>query len=370
MYALTFPASRVRSLLACAVCSVCMASAWAKERVVFATDWTANAAHGGFYQALGEGTFQEFGLEVEIVQGAPGKRNRNLLIEGKADFALVANLLQLFQSRAAGVPTRAVAAFFQKDPQVLYAHPAQGYQRLEDLRRAPIAFISKEAQSSWWQWLKSRYGFQDQVIVPPVELADGELEFSTGVAPVVRDYSAKFEPFLDELQSIQQGYAIGTDELIFEGIAPQARPRSFLLADYGFVGYAKLLEVREETLRQRPDLVRKFIQASIIGWYHYLYGDRRIAHRQMRLANPALSEQTLERSYQKILLQDTVDSGQALALGIGCIDPQRLDAFFSAMVQVGLFPPDALHPSEVVDTRFVNQGFGVVRKARLLRPSP
>src|SRR5438445_3938311 len=135
------------------------------DKVRFGTNWVAEAEHGGFYQALADGTYARYGLDVAIVPGGPNVNNRILLPVGKIDFFLSANLLQAFDAVAQNVPTISVAALFQKDPQVLLAHPDQGIERFEDLKKLTL-FISSEGRATYFQWMKSEFGFRDEQVKP------------------------------------------------------------------------------------------------------------------------------------------------------------------------------------------------------------
>lgn len=140
---------------------LCAVSSLAQEKVVFATNWKAQAGHGGFYQALADGTYKRMGLDVDIQQGGPQVNNRPLLAVGKVDFLMAGNLLLSFDNVKNGVPTTVVAAIFQKDPQAIFAHPGQGYDKFSDLTKAQTAFISKDGQFSFWQWMKAEHGFKE-----------------------------------------------------------------------------------------------------------------------------------------------------------------------------------------------------------------
>eukprot|EP01037_Dinobryon_pediforme_P023327 gene23327-24736_t len=100
-----------------------IAEASAAEKVKLGTNWKAEAEHGGFYQAVADGTYAACGLDVTIVPGGPQVNNRILLPTGKVDFLMGANLLEAFSSVEQGIPTKVVAAIFQKEPQVLLSHP-------------------------------------------------------------------------------------------------------------------------------------------------------------------------------------------------------------------------------------------------------
>src|SRR5712671_3621539 len=84
-------------------------SAQTLDKVSFGTNWVAEAEHGGFFQAVADGTYKKYGLDVTIVPGGPNDNNRMLLIAGKLDFFLSANTLQSFDAVANNVPVVTVA---------------------------------------------------------------------------------------------------------------------------------------------------------------------------------------------------------------------------------------------------------------------
>ena len=122
----------------------------ALDKVSFGTNWVAEGEHGGHYQALVDGTYRRYGLDVTIVPGGPNVNNRILLPVGKLDFFMAANTLQSFDAVEQNIPTLAVAAMFQKEPQVLMAHPDQGIDKFEDLKQLTL-FISREGLASYFQ---------------------------------------------------------------------------------------------------------------------------------------------------------------------------------------------------------------------------
>jgi ABC-type nitrate/sulfonate/bicarbonate transport system substrate-binding protein len=111
-------------------------TAAAQERVSFGTNWVAQAEHGGYYQAAADGTYKKYNLDVRIVPGGPQANNRMLLPVGRIDFYMGGNMIQAFSAVQENIPTLVVAAIFQKDPQVLLAHPGQGFERFEDLKKS------------------------------------------------------------------------------------------------------------------------------------------------------------------------------------------------------------------------------------------
>jgi len=314
--------------------------ALAQEKVVFATNWRAQAGHGGFYQALADGTYKRYGLDVEIQQGGPQVNNRPQLPIGKIDFLMTGNLLLTFDQVKNGVPVTVVGAIFQKDPQAIIAHPGQGYDKWEDLKNAPVVLVSKDGQFSFWQWMKADWGFRDEQLKP---------------------YTFNLGPFLADKKAVQQGYSIS--EPINVRRQAGFDPKVFLLADQGFSTYSTTIETRTQLVREKPELVRKFMEASIIGWYNYLYGDRAAANALIRKDNPDMSDEYIEASVKLMKDLEIVDSGEALSKGIGAMSEARIKDFHDKMVKAGLYKPGEVDLSKVATTQFVNKGVGLdVRK--------
>lgn len=332
---------RRRALLGAALATTLL-PALAQEKVVFATNWRAQAGHGGFYQAVADGTYKKYGLDVEIMQGGPQVNNRPMLPIGKIDFLMTGNLLLTFDQVKNGVPVTVVGAIFQKDPQALIAHPGQGLDKWDEIRKANTVLISKDGQFSFWQWMKAEHGFKDEQLKP---------------------YTFNLGPFLADKKAIQQGYSIS--EPI--NVKKQAgfEPVVHLLADQGFNTYATTIETRTQLVREKPDLVRRFMEASIIGWNNYLYGDRKAANALIRKDNPDMSEDYLEASVKLMKDLGIVDSGDALTAGIGAMNEARIRDFYGKMVKAGVYKQGDVDLSKVATTQFVNKGVGLDVKKRL-----
>jgi NitT/TauT family transport system substrate-binding protein len=318
------------------------AAAQAQDKVVFATNWKAQAAHGGFYQALADGTYRKYGLEVTLQQGGPQVNNRPLLPAGRIDFLMTGNLLHSFDNVRNKVPTVVVAAMFQKDPQALMAHPGQGYENFDKLKDAPQALIAKDGQFTWWQWLKATHGFRDEVLKP---------------------YNYNLGPFLANPKAIQQGYSVA--EPIYVENQGKFKPVVHLLADHGFSTYSTVIEARSDTVKNRPDLVQRFVDASIVGWVNYLYGNRQPANAMMLKDNPEMTEAEIEASVLLMKQQGIVDSGDALKNGIGTMNTARIQDFHAQMVRAGLYKAGDVDLAQVATLQFVNKGVGLDLKARL-----
>ena len=313
------------------MCAAGAALAQPLDAVRFGTNWVAEAEHGGFYQALADGTYKKFGLDVTIVPGGPNVNNRILLPVSKIDFFMSANSLQSFDAVEHNIPTVAVAASFQKDPQVFIAHP--DVSKFEDLKTRTL-FVSKEGMATYFQWLKSDYGFSESKVKP---------------------YTSNAQPFLADKNSSMQGY-VTSEPFVIEQQA-HFKPRVFLLADYGFNAYSTLIETRRELVEKKPDLVQRFVDASAIGWYHYIYGDSRPGNELIKKQNPEMTDAMLANSIAKMKEYGIVDSGESVKLGIGAMTDAQWKSFFDKMVHAGVVKP-SLDYKRAYTLQFVNKGVG------------
>jgi len=306
---------RTFTLLAGVVlCLLAAGPASAADRIAFGTDWRAQAEQGGFYQALAKGFYRDAGLDVTIRQGGPQVNQAQLLAAGRLDFAMTNSFIALNYVQQS-IPMVAVAATFQKDPAVLIAHPDQGIRNFEDLRGKPI-YIGPDSRIGFWLFLKAKFGYTDDQIRP---------------------YTFSIAPFLANKKVVQQGY-LGSEPYLIEqhGIDPVI----LLLADAGFHNYAALLQTSRRLAETKPDVVRRFVAASMKGWADYLKGDPAPANALIKRDNPEMSDGLLAYGRKKMNEYGIVDSGDARKLGLGAMTKARWAGFFKTMSGEGLYKAD------------------------------
>ncbi|MBP7816142.1 MAG: ABC transporter substrate-binding protein [Phenylobacterium sp.] len=282
--------------------------------IKFATDWRAQAEHGGFYEALANGEYAKRGLDVQIVQGGPGVNVPQLLASGAVQAGMGSNSFIALNMAQEGVPVKAVAAMMQKDPQVLIAHPDQGIESISDLKGHPI-LLSDASVTAFWVWLKSKYGFSDDQI---------------------RKYTFNSAPFLADKRVAQQGY-VTSEPYTLEKEA-KLKAKVFLLADNGYPSYATMIMVPQSLIDSNPAAVKAFVEASAQGWHDYLYGDPKPADALIRKDNPEMAQDVLDQAREKMKSYGIVDGGEAKTTGIGTMSDARWAEFFKIASDQGVYP--------------------------------
>src|SRR5215813_230683 len=299
----------------CAAAGLGLGRDAAAQAVSFGTDWKAEAEHGGFYQAIATGIYKKHGLEVKLRPGGPQVNHAQLLAAGVLDFNIASNSFVPLNFVRENIPMVAVAAIFQKDPSVLIAHPGQGNDSFAALKGKPI-MIGSDTRITSWMFLKNKFGYTDDQIRP---------------------YTFSAAPFLVDPSAVQQGY-LSSEPFTIESQGVQ--PVVLLLADAGYSSYGSLIETSDKLVQEKPGLVQRFVDASVEGWYGYLYGNPTPANELIKRDNPEMTDALLAYGIAKIKEYGIVDSGAAKSSGIGVMTEARWQDFFNAMAEAGVYPKD------------------------------
>jgi len=303
------------------------------DKLTFGTNWKAQAEHGGYYQAVATGIYKKYDLDVTIRMGGPQINHPQLLASGVIDFNMGSNCFSALNYVKNNIPMVCVATVFQKDPQVLIAHAGQGNDSLSAMRGKPI-MISPVARAGYWQFLRVKYGYTDDQI---------------------RTYTFNMAPFLADQSAIQQGFVTSEPYKIERA---GAKIVVHLLADAGYSSYATTIETSWKLVNDKPEVVQRFVNATIEGWYSYLYGDPTPAHALIKKDNPEMTDDQIAYSLAAIKRHGLVDSGDADKLGIGAMSSARWKDFHGTMVDAGLYTAD-LDLTRAYTLRFVNKKHGL-----------
>ena len=302
----------VLALAALGACSQSSGQDGGKTLIRFATDWRAEAEHGGFYEALATGEYAKRGLDVHIIEGGPTVNVPELVASGAVELGDGSNSFIVMNLANGHDPVKAVAAFMQKDPQVLLAHPDVGIESLADMKGHPI-LLSDASRTAFWPWMKAKYGFSDSQM---------------------RSYSFNNGPFILDKQAVQEGYV--TSEPYTVEKEGKFKPKVFLLADQGYPSYAAMVLASDSLIAKNPVAVRAFVEASAVGWREYLHGDPKPADALILKDNPDMTEDILAQARDKMRQYGLVDGGDAPTLGVGAMTDQHWADFFKIASDKGM----------------------------------
>ncbi|MDO8882573.1 ABC transporter substrate-binding protein, partial [Pseudotabrizicola sp.] len=252
----------------------------------------------------------------------------------KVDFLMAGNLLLSMDNVRNEIPTIVVAAYFEKDPQVMLTHKGE-YASFDDLVNAPTILVSKDGQFSYWQWMVKSKGFKDEQLKP---------------------YGFNLAEYLTDKKMVQQGY--GTAEPIYAAAAG-AEPEWFLLADNGWNTYSTTIEARVQMVEENPDLVQRFVDASTIGWYNFLYNDNSAGSAAIIADNPEQTVEKLNAEVEQMKALGIIGTGYQTEMGIGAIDMGRVQAFYDLAVESGILAAGSVDIEKVATARFVNKKVGM-----------
>ena len=312
------------AIVVAAAAALSAASACAQEKFIYQTNWYAQAEHGGFYQAVAEGTYAKYGLDVTIKMGGPQLNGLQVMAAGQAD-CLMSTDMAVLLARNTGVPVVTVASIFQKDPQVLITH--EDVKSFEELKGKTI-FIGAASHRTFWPWLKAKYGLTDAQ---------------------VRPYTFNIQPFIADPDSAMQGF------LTSEPFAIQkagVKANVLMFSDHGYPAYNTTISCMEETVAKRRAALASFVRATMEGWKSYL-ANPAPAHALIRRDNPNMTEEQLAYSVGKLRDLGMVTGGDAQRLGIGIITEARLKASYDLLVSAGVIDAAKVELAKTYSTEFV-----------------
>ncbi len=314
------------SVMVAAGLSLAALGAQAQEKFTYLTNWYAQAEHGGFYQALANGLYKKEGLDVTIKMGGPQVNIMQLMSAGQADCVMGYDT-QTMKMWEQGIQAVTVAAAFQKDPQVIIAHPE--VKKIEELKGKTI-LISSAANTTYWPWLKATYGFTDAMSRP---------------------YTFNIQPFLADKGLAQQGYLSSEPYAIEQ--AAKFKPTVFLLSDLGWPQYSTTIVCLEKTVKEKPKAVAAFVKASMEGWKGYLGADPSPANALIKKDNPNMADDKIAHGIAMLKATGMVSGGDAAKMGVGVITDARMKQVYDMMVTNKLLDPTKVDVSRTYTTQFV-----------------
>jgi NitT/TauT family transport system substrate-binding protein len=290
------------------------------------TDWYPQPEHGGFYDAQIRGYYKEEGLDVTILPGGPYVNTAQQVSAGTVQFAMGSSDNTL-ESIGNGVPLVAVAATMQHDPQAIMVHQDSPVHRFQDLDGHAIAI--RLGASTWFEYLVKRYQLKN-----------------------VREIPATYSVanFLQDPAYIQQIFV--TSEPFFARQAG-AQVRTLLISQAGYDPYRVFLTSRS-FLQEHPEIVAKFVRASLRGWRDYLVHPDDINAAIGKL-NPAMSVAQMKFSYEGLRDQHFITGDAANGADLGRFDPARWTSMYQQLLDLKVITKP-FDPTIAYTMRFIPSG--------------
>lgn len=310
------------------------ARAQARDKLVFQTDWRAQAEHGGYYQAIAAGLYAKAGIDCDLRQGGPSLNIGQLLLNGRVDMTM-SNSFEAFTYVREDAPFFTIASIFQKDPQVLIGHPDTGFHRFEDLKGRTL-LIGSGGRVTYWPYLRKKYDLQNEQLRP---------------------YNFNMAPYLADKNAVQQGFLSSEPYSIAQALGRE--PPLLLIADAGFSAYQTTIAISRKLATEKRDLIQRFVDATLEGWAQYLKGGpaTEAANALIKKANPDQTDDRIQYAIKVLNERGIVMSGDALTGGIGAMSDARWKSFYESMVKVDVLPK-GLDVGRAYTLDFVNKGIG------------
>jgi NitT/TauT family transport system substrate-binding protein len=294
--------------------------------VTLQTDWYPQPEHGGFYDAQIRGYYKNEGLDVRILPGGPYVNTAQEVSVGSVQFAMGSSD-NILESVGNGVPLVAVVATMQRDPQAIMVHQDSPVHRFQDLDGHAVAI--RLGASTWFEYLVKRYQLKEVREIPA----------TYSVANFLRDPGY-----------IQQIFV--TSEPFF---ARQAGVpvRTLLISEAGYNPY-RVVATSRSFLQQHPEIVDKFVRASLRGWRDYLLHPDDINAAIAKL-NPAMSVAQMKFSYEALRDQHFIAGDADGGADLGRFDAARWTSMYQQLLDLKVIQKP-FDPATAYTMRFMPKG--------------
>lgn len=281
--------------LALTACNPASQAAPEPDKVSLQLNWIFQSQFAGFFVAQQEGLYRAENLEVDIIPGSSTFDPLSKVVSKEADFALLTDPTQVLQAREAGEGVVAVAILYQQNPNVWISLAEKNITRAQDMVGKKIGV--RPVGDFAYRLLLGGAGIErDQVKDNEVVLEDFTIRpVIDGEVDVALDFA------LDgPLVAARQGYKLNV----------------ITLADVGVVLPSQALVVHEDLLAANPDLVRRFVRATLKGW------ETAVNDLELGLKATLQFDETLDVTHQTDMMAATAALVDAKTTPVGHMDEE------------------------------------------------
>jgi NitT/TauT family transport system substrate-binding protein len=269
-------------------------------------DWYPQPEQGGYFTAVANGYYQAEGLDVTILPLGQYTSGLQVVSSGGAEFGLGSSD-QLLEAVSNGLPLIAVGATMQHDPQAVMIHKDSPVHSFADLEGRTVA---AQPGATWFRYIVGKYHLKDVRETPATH---------------------SIANFLADPNYIQQIFV--TSEPYFVTKAGGSF-RTLLISDAGYDPY-RVLFTRREITEQRPEVVAKFVRATIQGWKEYLR-DPGPANALILKLNPAQNPEQMQYTLQALKDGGFITGPDASGADIGKMNAVRWTANNDQLTSLGV----------------------------------
>ncbi|MET4783135.1 ABC transporter substrate-binding protein [Glaciihabitans sp. UYNi722] len=281
--------------------------------------WYADPESGGMYAAEAEGYFKDSNLKVSIQQGGPTVSGTQIVAGGRADIG-ISDATSIALAQQQGIPIVAIAAVYQTNPLGVMVHADSGVSSFADMSGHTFVVQTGQAGTAY-------------------------LEKTKGLKFTTQTYSGSIANFIANKDLVQQGWP--TNE-VYQAKQKGVNTKFFSYASAGFNPYNDVVFATKAFVKKNPNVVKKFLAASMKGWSAYM-GDVKVA----TTTNDVLKKVNTEQTSQSIWFawdaqRKYVTAGDGAAQ-LGVMTMKRWTTVVSQLTDLGILTKKVA-PADLFDS--------------------
>jgi len=217
------------------------------DEVTLQLKWVHLPQFSGFYMAQEKGYYAEENIKVTFLEGGQEIDNAERVISGKADFGVLSPE-DILVMRSQGKPLTAIAAIYRRSAAVFVAMADSGIVRPADFPGKTVAVVGKGGAVR-------EFELQFYAMMKKLGLNCENLKMI--------DFDPDYAAFYNGQADVTAAYATtGLIKMRRKGL----RLNLIWPFDYGVHFYSDTLSAAERLISEKPDLVIRFLRATLRGW--------------------------------------------------------------------------------------------------------
>lgn len=331
----SLPCPRLRSLAAALLLAGGAFAAHAADKLVIQLDWLPGGDKSFIYAGIGQGFYAAEGLEVTI---APGRGSADAITKigsGASDVGFGGISALMMAAAESGVPVKAVMSLYSKQPDAIFTAKGSGITSLKDVAGKTVATATFTSSNALWPVVLESNG------IDPSKVKLLKVDPST-LAPM-----------------LAQGRVDATINWVtvapgFQNVLKQAGKELNVLpwSQYGLDGYGWSVMAGDKIIKERPDVLRRFLRA-LNKSLQFTMANPEKAAADLKAAVPEADAAVIATEFRASLplLQNEVSKRD----GLGAYDAKLLAATWTWVAKSMDYAPAKVDPEKIVDRSFLNK---------------
>jgi len=218
------------------------AEAHAADKATLLLNWYAYGEHAPFFLGKEKGFYSKNGIDLDIQEGRGSAVTIQAVAAGTVNFAY-ADVPTMIRAAVKGAPVVAVGIALERSPMSVMGFKDKNIRTPQDIKGKTVAMTPGDSMSQIWPLFLKKTGLKES----DFKVVSGDAQTKLNAVALGR-------------ADLLLGYVMDQSMKLKDATGKDVYPIMF--ADYGINMVSSGVIVAKDTLKENPDLVRRFMAAT------------------------------------------------------------------------------------------------------------